>query len=303
MALNKILLFSFLILRLIGISQIEERYNNKNVQNDYVNLNGSIYISKTELSTGEYAKFLASVKSDSSEKFYENQLPDSASLDYIEFASTYSCGCGPMYISRYEHPAYFDYPAFGLSYEQVNNYCRWLTKSSDTIKINGEYYALNFRLPTESEWNLANESSMMVIAEKKEWGYVEEEYCDRNWRIFDSLNIEKRDRSKIICSNYNVGDIGIFVLKDSIYQYYKSQPNCYSTKQQPNYVNDLISNQIGLFHLNDNLSEMLSTKGIAKGFNYLTASMESQNGEVVNYTKPEPWLGARLVCELIKINK
>lgn len=283
----------------ISFSQIEQHYNRKTVQTDYVEIEEGIFISKKELSTGEYADYLASIKSDSTEAFYQSQKPDSLSLEYIEYANTTSCGCGPMYISRYEHPAYFDYPAFGLSFEQVTNYCSWLNTNSEVLSLDGQKFQLKYRLPAESEWDKANRNARLILVPKKDRGYVEETFCDRNFRIYDSLGVSTK--KKILCSRFNVQDIGIFVIKDSLYRYNKSQPNCYSTKQQPDYVDDIIATELGLFHLNDNMSEMLNIKGTAKGYNYLCNTQKTDSSGLIYYEKPEPWLGVRLICELIKI--
>jgi len=294
------LLTLLLLVTTASEAQIEKYYNNQSFPTDYAEIQQGIFICETELSIGEYKKYLHNIKEDSLPIYYEAQLPDSATLVYIEEANTNTCGCGPMYISRYEHPAYFNLPAFGLSYQQVLNYCDWLTTNTDTFKLNNKSYKLKYRLPTVEEWDLANKSNQWILVKPEDAGYLNKEYCDRNRKIYDSLNIPKRLIDQVICSNYNVSDNGIFILKDSIYTYNKSEPDCYLAPQ-PKYVNDIISNEIGLIHMNDNMSEMTIDKGIAKGFNFHSQTIGFNRNARISYYKPEPWLGARLVCELIEI--
>lgn len=85
----------------------------------------------------EYKMYLASVKNDSSLKFYISQLPDSTICMNKE---TYN-----KYISDSE---YDNYPVLGISWDNAMNYCKWKTKldnPKDTILF-------FYRLPHCSEW-------------------------------------------------------------------------------------------------------------------------------------------------------
>ena len=280
---------------------INECYNDRSIKNDFSVLKPNLYISKTELSVGEYVKYLDVIAKDSSFHFVSSQQPDSLSEDYIEYANTTSCGCGPMYISRYAHPAYFDYPAFGLTYIQVVNYCNWLTTNSEIYTLNSDKYKLHFRLPTKEEWILANNSDEVILSNNLKKRLLPVENCAYSGKIFDSLGINPKKIDKTICTNFNVGDIGKFIFKDSIYTYVKSALNCYSRKPQPSVVYDEVCNPLELYHLNDNLSEMLLQENLAMGWNYNSITAKTGKMMIINYSGPHPWLGARLICELILI--
>jgi len=47
------------------------------------------------------------------------------------------------------------------------------------------------------------------------------------------------------------------------------------------------------------MSEMVSTKGIAKGGNFLLPLDSCKINMEQHYTKPEAWLGFRCVCEIV----
>lgn len=85
----------------------------------------------------EYKIYLASVKKDSSLKFYSTQLPDTSICINIE---TYN-----KYISDIE---YDNYPVLGISWDNAMNYCKWKTKQDNPKDTTIFFY----RLPHCSEW-------------------------------------------------------------------------------------------------------------------------------------------------------
>lgn len=70
-----------------------------------------------------------------------------------DFAYTYN---EPFTLKYFSHYAFDDYPVIGVSWKQANAFCNWRTGlkafSSNRIK---ETPAHDFRLPTESEWEMA----------------------------------------------------------------------------------------------------------------------------------------------------
>ncbi|CAG5081508.1 SUMF1/EgtB/PvdO family nonheme iron enzyme [Parvicella tangerina] len=288
-------LFSILFCIIIGGSGFSQDAKEKDILNDYSLISENLYISVYELSIGEYQNYLSAIAQDSTEEFYKSQLPDSTALDYIRWANESYCGCGPMYIPHYSHPAFDNMPAYGLSHDQVINYCNWLTSTSNDSTGLIEY---KFRLPSEDEWDSAYGKNSKKYSKDKEYceTYVSD-YPAYGNLIRQNVGLENVSYKRTRITNSNNSDKGEFIYKDSIYVYDLIEPNCYSRKPQPNPIWNNVVNEYGLFHIDGNLSEMTSTPGIAKGSSYIL--QKDFGTKAVVYEKPEPWLGARLICEKI----
>jgi formylglycine-generating enzyme required for sulfatase activity len=62
----------------------------------------------------------------------------------------------PMTNKYFSHPGFDDYPVVGVTWNQAKAFCMWRTnyKNSDLAK-KGDYGVQDYRLPSESEWELA----------------------------------------------------------------------------------------------------------------------------------------------------
>lgn len=126
----------------------------KNATSDFDSLDAFL-IAKNEVTNGEYKEFLSAIKISDSSK-YLTLLPDTTvwrdQLAYNE----------PFVEHYFRHPAYNDYPVVGISKNQAEAYCLWLT-----VKINKEHPDLNLkaRLPTKTEW-------IRAARGEKNWAYA-----------------------------------------------------------------------------------------------------------------------------------
>jgi len=69
-----------------------------------------------------------------------------------DFTNSYN---DPYLLNYFSHPAYNAHPVVGVSWEQATAFCRWRTMYlNNALGLRGQK-ALDFRLPTEAEWELA----------------------------------------------------------------------------------------------------------------------------------------------------
>ena len=108
----------------------------------------SFYISKFEVCNGQYLEYVTSLLRDARSEDYLKALPDTLvwrnRLAYNE----------PYVDYYFRHPAYRDYPVVGITYDQANNFCVWLTDKY-MREEKRKYKKIVFKLPTRWQWYYA----------------------------------------------------------------------------------------------------------------------------------------------------
>jgi sulfatase modifying factor 1 len=112
----------------------------------------SFYIFNHEVTNGEYQAFIKDIQSKDT-TFYKQMLPDT-----LVWRDRYSYS-EPMVDYYFRHPAYRNYPVLGVSYEQAEHYCKWLTQKY-LSENKRKFKRVEFKLPTIAEWTYAAMGSM-----------------------------------------------------------------------------------------------------------------------------------------------
>ncbi|MGZ3882772.1 MAG: SUMF1/EgtB/PvdO family nonheme iron enzyme [Bacteroidia bacterium] len=172
-----------------------------------------------------------------------------------------SAYCEPYMHYYYRHPAYANYPAVGISYEQALAYCKWRTEQvGEFMTISKKYDLMTFkyRLPSKAEWEFLSNNGAGVFSNS---GFDAKKAVKAN-------TINSCDSCKFSPDNADV--------TAPVFSYAK--------------------NRFNLFNMIGNVSEMVNEKGISKGGSWRHKLEQCRTGKDILYTRPASWLGFRCVC-------
>ncbi|GIV36480.1 MAG: hypothetical protein KatS3mg032_0859 [Cyclobacteriaceae bacterium] len=162
-------------------------------------------------------------------------------------------------------------PVTGISYEQAQLYCKWLTdlyEESYTGYLSS--IKVNFRLPAKEEWEKLTLAGLNASM--------------RSNQLFDSLNTEG-------CFLFNYRFASDCKSFDSFMKKYGSR----GVMQ----VMEFFPDNMGVYNLFGNVAEMTEEKGLAKGGHYDLWARLCAIDKDQHYEQPEPWLGFRWVAEVL----
>jgi formylglycine-generating enzyme required for sulfatase activity len=235
-----------------------------------VKLNANLYFDKTEISNfmwKEYVMWQAKTYGKGSDE-HRASLPDTmvwkSQLTYNE----------PYVQYYFNHPAYYNYPVVGISYEQAIAYCKWRTdRVKELFEIQKEknkkaIYPTHFeyRLPTKQEWErMAN------------IGYSE--------KMMKKIVGKYKGQSLANYKKENGDDMG-------------TPGNLKVDADVTAPVESYFPNALGCYNLIGNVAEMINEKGIAKGGSWKHGEKEIGIENDLKYSQQNAWLGFRCVFEV-----
>lgn len=250
----------------------------------------SFYIFPFEISNGGYIKFLRDLYKKDTNLYYQ-MLPDQEVWrSKFEFNE-------PLVNYYFRHPGYQNHPVVGITYEQAEAYCIWLSEEYSKIK-NRIYKNVTFKLPTKSQWFIAAIGKDLknkffpwpgnsLQNTKGEWL--------ANFRVINQIQIRK-DTGFIYCHN------------SSSYL-----ENCFVIGNRQDYgiyhgitvaVESYWPNEYGLFNMSGNVEEFVREKGITKGGSWYDTGyylqVDSEEEYDLSYPSASDERGFRIVMEITK---
>ncbi len=249
------------------------------------------YISKYEVSNREYLAFINDLRLQDS-GLYKRMLPDTLVWRKEVFK-------GPYANNYFRNSQFADYPVVGLSHEQAEEFCRWLTKKY-MHSTKRKFKSASFMLPQKSQWVYAAGGYRSVFPS----GYHLQNSTGQwlaNFRVFPQGSIR---RSELYAQTPvdTFQKVTYYIAGNNFVQN-PSQiiPDSLQLLTTP--VNSGFADKRGLYNMAGNVEEYVREKGLCKGGSWLDPGYYLQNsvdeiydsGDAVSVTR-----GFRYVMEIAK---
>jgi len=162
---------------------------------------------------------------------------------------------------RYQAEQYMKYPIAGISFEQAQGYCAWLTE------INRERHTWD---EGQGEWEVI--------------------YALPSPNQYDTL-LSIADSSNGVCATFNYNCV-------PCKQATEGSSAFIHPGREITPVDGYMPDWRGLYNLRGNAAEMTTVPGVAKGGSYAHPAKSALPGQEQRYTAPQPWLGLRCVAHV-----
>jgi formylglycine-generating enzyme required for sulfatase activity len=266
----------------------KENYSLNNFLEVYAPVKPNFYASIYEVTNGEYNKFLKDLITQGKAKFAKQFVVDSMQWKTAFAPADY-------YVDHYhKHPMYKDHPVVNITYEGAKAYCEWLTEKYKNWG-KGVYTKVVFRLPTKMEWKAAATGSKTY----SKYPWQNDKLKNEKGEYYANfLHLDVTTAKDTIISGEKV-----FIVKPD---YSKIETHWIYVRNgiEPAPVKSFTPNNLGIFNMAGNVSEMLLEKGQTKGGNwnsgsyYLRIDADDEFGGKFN--KASPFVGFRVFVEVIE---
>lgn len=249
-----------------------------------VHLTKNIFIDEAEITNIDYQEFLFYVKRDSTEESFNKIIPQLRVYDHND-------------ADYYTSSQYRFFPVVGLTYEQAKEYCKW--RSQFVTNLYKTEYKKNvnfkFRLPTETEWELAASNGL----NKMKYQYGVEKVQTISLKVnskaseflFDKILTTKNEEevTKDIVQDGLIKDLPFNVKRDLPY---------FLQFDTPYYTYSFYRNDYGIYNMIGNVAEMVEENGVVKGGSFRDGLSNSKITDRRNYDSPTDDIGFRCICEV-----
>ncbi len=249
------------------------------------------YMGKFEVTNEQSRTFLTDLKNQGKIELFNKYLPDST-----QWNQTDGITGGPMMEYYSTHPAFDLYPVVNISFEAAQAYCEYLTKKYSKLEKK-KYQNVTFRLPTEEEWVFAAGASNNAL-------WLDENQIPTKILPWDGSSMRQAYGKQMGMYMANFKPINQVGIKD---QELIGGTAMYDDGfMYSNPVGSYFPNEMNLYDIGGNVAEMTTTKikGTnqykVKGGSWFHTAYYCQLIPSLPYEKPSPWIGFRVLIEVIE---
>jgi formylglycine-generating enzyme required for sulfatase activity len=229
------------------------------------------FIYKTEVTNGNWKEFLSYLKQNGRMDEYKGNMLDTNvwrhRMSYNEpFVSYY-----------YQHSAYAEYPAVGLTLKQATAYANWLT---EIYGLKNQGVKITFSVPTKKQWIRAARGSH-----------------HQQYPWFNSIYL--RNSNGTLLANFK--DISErHITYDRVSNEYKFAPQSFMYSSNDTTITapaeSYFPNQFGIYNMSGNVAELVSDDTVAMGGSWNDTGYDVRVESEQPATDPRSTIGFRVVA-------
>jgi len=254
------------------------------IENDTISVQ-SFYISQGEVTNFQYQEFLFDLK-----RKGEIEKYNIAKIDTNNWTTELKWG-NQAYAEHYhDHPAYRDYPIVNISKEGAELYCEWLTEKYDSLS--GGELKLKFRIPTHTEWIRAARGDSYNRVYAWEGFSIFKETGKANFIGLMQANCI-RNGAESITRNEETGKLEV-TYKPVGYTFDGSNFDVIAPSIS------YWKNDMGVYNMNGNVSEMISDKKLVVGGDWRSPGYDIRNESTRAYKGSSVTVGFRVVASYVE---
>ncbi|HEX8330315.1 MAG TPA: hypothetical protein VF629_22480, partial [Hymenobacter sp.] len=96
----------------------------------------SLFMDEAEISNLHWIEYLHFLRKDSSQAFYQSQMPDTTALSHWLRTRTSKDSIDNLYGRYYlRYPGFRHFPVVGITHQQAINYCHWRTATVKKVSL------------------------------------------------------------------------------------------------------------------------------------------------------------------------
>ncbi len=246
----------------------------KDLEKRMKKIKDSFYAGETEVTNEQYELFLQDLVKNKS--FGLLDTCKTQKTDWRSLVPEAVRQLSDAMLFEHGHPDGPENPVQNIGHNAALAYCAWLTKVYNHDSGKKKFKKVQFRLPTSKEWE-----TLARAGRDENTPYPWGGYYFRNSKGCYLLNMNATEPCKDCPGKSNGSNDGGFL----------------SVK-----VGTYFPNDFGLYNMSGNVAEMVAEPGISKGGSWADATIELQIKSEKKYTQAEPWLGFRIVMDVLEEN-